>query len=136
MIETAAETRSVIVEREFPYPPEKVWRALTQGELIADWLMKNDFAPVVGHRFAFSADWGAVECEVREVEPQETLSYSWAAYGLQSIVTWTLTPTRTGTLLRMEQSGFGPGQGQAYMGAKAAWPGFLSALERVLEARP
>jgi uncharacterized protein YndB with AHSA1/START domain len=66
------------------------------------------------------------------VEPNKTLSYTWAAYGLESVVTWTLTPTRAGTLLRMEQSGFGPGQGQAYQGAKVGWQKFFAGLERVV----
>jgi uncharacterized protein YndB with AHSA1/START domain len=136
MTDAAIEARSVVVEREFPYPPEKIWRALTQGDLIEDWLMKNDFKPVVGHRFAFRADWGAVECEVIEVEPHETLSYSWGAHGLQSVVTWTLTPRGAGTHLRMEQSGFRPDQMQAYMGAKAAWPRFIAALEQVVGRVP
>ena len=48
---TSTETRSVIVEREMPHPPEKLWRALTQPHLMEEWLMKNDFKPVVGHRF-------------------------------------------------------------------------------------
>src|SRR6266446_6701476 len=51
MSNTATETRSVVVEREVPFPPEKVWRALTQPHLIEEWLMKNDFKPVVGHSF-------------------------------------------------------------------------------------
>ena len=78
------------------------------------------------------ADWGAVDCRVLAVEPNKTLSYTWAAYGLASVVTWTLSPTSTGTRLRTEQSGFRPGQQQAYQGAKGAWPQFLSALDQVL----
>jgi uncharacterized protein YndB with AHSA1/START domain len=66
------------------------------------------------------------------VEPNKTLAYTWAAYGLESVVTWTLTPTRTGTRLRMEQSGFRPDQQQAYQGAKHGWPQFLANLEQVL----
>src|SRR5205085_3480299 len=94
---------------EIPHPPEKIWRALTQPHLIEEWLMKNDFKPVVDHRFNLRADWGAVDCQVMAVEPNKTLSYTWAAYGLESVVTWTLTPTSTGTHLRMEQSGFPAG---------------------------
>jgi uncharacterized protein YndB with AHSA1/START domain len=130
--ETPAETRSVVVEREIAYPPEKIWQALTQPHLIEEWLMKNDFKPVVGHRFGLHADWGAVNCQVVEVEPNKTLSYTWAAYGLESVVTWTLTPTNTGTHLRMEQSGFQPDQQQAYQGAKHGWPRFFANLEQVL----
>ena len=131
---TSVETRSVIVEREISWPPEKIWRALTQPHLIEDWLMKNDFKPVVGHRFDLSADWGKVDCEVREVEPNRILSYSWDALGLESIVTWTLTPSGTGTHLRMEQVGFRPDQEQAYQGAKYGWPKFFEKLEQVLAA--
>lgn len=135
MSKSATETLAVIVEREIPYPPEKIWRALTQPHLIEAWLMKNDFKPVVDHRFKFSADWGAVDCQVLAVEPNKTVSYTWAAYGLESVVTWTLTPTATGTHLRMEQSGFLPEQKQAFGGAKAGWQQFFAALEQVL-ARP
>jgi len=132
MTNTAAETRSVVVEREIPFPPEKIWRALTEPHLIEEWLMKNDFEPVADHHFNLRADWGAVECRVLEVEPNKTLSYTWAAYGLESVVTWTLTPTRTGTHLRMEQSGFRPDQQQAYQGAKGGWLRFFANLEQVL----
>jgi len=132
MTNTAAETLCVVVEREIPFPPEKIWRALTQPHLIGEWLMKNDFQPVAGHRFNLRADWGAVDCQVMEVEPHKTLSYTWGAYGLESVVTWTLTPTSTGTHLRMEQSGFRPDQPQYYEGAKGGWPRFFAALEQVL----
>ena len=129
---TVTEARSVVVERELPFPPEKIWRALTQPHLIEEWLMKNDFTPVVGHRFDFRADWGSVACQVLAVEPNKTLSYRWGAYGLDSVVTWTLTPTSTGTHLRMEQSGFRPDQQQAYQGAKYGWQRFFTTLEQLL----
>jgi uncharacterized protein YndB with AHSA1/START domain len=132
MTDTATETLSVVVEREMPFPPEKIWRALTQPHLIEEWLMKNDFKPVVGHSFNLRADWGAVDCQVQTVEPNKLLSYTWGAYGLGSVVTWTLTPTSTGTHLRMEQSGFRSDQQQAYQGAKGGWPRFFAALEQVL----
>jgi uncharacterized protein YndB with AHSA1/START domain len=132
MTNTATETRAVIVEREMPHPPEKIWRALTQPHLIEEWLMKNDFKPVVDHKFNLSADWGAVDCQVTAVEPNRTLAYTWAAYGLESIVTWTLTPTHTGTHLRMEQSGFRNDQEQAYKGAQFGWQKFFANLEQVL----
>ena len=132
MSNTATEARSVVVEREIPFPPEKIWRALTQPHLIEEWLMKSDFKPVVDHRFNLHANWGTVDCQVLAVEPNKTLSYTWAAQGLESVVIWTLTPTGTGTHLRMEQSGFRPDQKQAYGGAKAGWPEFLAKLEQVL----
>jgi uncharacterized protein YndB with AHSA1/START domain len=132
MTNTAAEPLSVVVEREIPHPPEKIWRALTQPDLIAEWLMKNDFRPAVDHRFNLRADWGAVDCQVQTVEPNKTLSYTWNAMGLESVVTWTLTPTSAGTRLRMEQSGFRPDQQQAYQGAKYGWQRFFANLEHVL----
>jgi uncharacterized protein YndB with AHSA1/START domain len=132
MNDTSAKTLSVTVERELPFPPEKIWRALTQPQLIEEWLMKNDFKPAVGHRFDLRADWGAVDCQVLAIEPNKTLSYTWAAHGLESVVTWTLTPTSTGTQLRMEQSGFRPDQQQAYQGAKFGWQKFFGNLEQVL----
>ena len=82
MNQPATETRSVIIERQMPCPPEKLWRALTQPHLIAEWLMKNDFKPVIGHRFHLRSDphtGGIIDCEVLVVEPNKTLSYTWAA---------------------------------------------------------
>ncbi len=138
MSEPATEAISVVVEREMPYPPEKIWRALTQPHLIAEWLMKNDFNAVVGHHFNLRGDWGGVlDCEVLAVEPNKTLSYTWnhthddAAFNLKSVVTFTLTPTSAGTRLRLEQSGFRPDQKQAYGGAKAGWQQFFAKLEQV-----
>ena len=142
MNQALTETRSVVVEREFPFAPEKLWRALTQPHLIEEWLMKNDFKPVVGHSFNLRGDWGGVlDCEVLAVDPTRTLSYTWnfthdyAAFNLKSVVTFTLTPTSAGTRLRMEQSGFRPDQKQAYGGANAGWQQFFAKLEQVL-ARP
>ncbi len=141
---TATATRSLIVEREMPHAPEKVWRALTQGPLIADWLMSNDFQPVIGHRFNFRAppmpNWnGVTDCEVLVVEPQQRLSYSWsasgdeAANGVKTIVTFTLTPVNGGTYLRMEQSGFGQNDEANYRGAQYGWQKFIGQLEHVVD---
>jgi uncharacterized protein YndB with AHSA1/START domain len=137
MTDTAAETLSVVVERDLPYPPEKIWRALTQPHLIAEWLMKNDFKPVVGHHFSLRMDpqphWnGVVDCQVLVVEPNKTLSYTWGAPGLESAVTFTLAPMATGTHLRMEQTGFRPDQQQNYQGAKYGWQQFFGKLEQVV----
>ena len=132
MSDAATGTRTVVVEREIPHPPEKIWRALTQPHLIEEWLMKNDFKPAADHRFTLRGDWGSVDCRVVTVEPNKTLSYTWDAMGLESVVTWTLTPTKTGTHLRMEQSGFRPDQQQAFHGAKFGWQKFFAALEHTL----
>jgi uncharacterized protein YndB with AHSA1/START domain len=132
MNQTTIETLSVVVEREIPHPPEKIWRALTQSHLLKEWLMDNDFRPDEGHRFSLSANWGAVDGEVQTVEPNKTLTYTWDTKDLRSVITWTLTPTSNGTQLRMEQSGFRPDQRQYYQGARAGWPQFFAALEQVL----
>lgn len=132
MTESVPAIRTVVVERQFAYPPEKLWRALTQPHLIAEWLMQSDFAPVAGHAFRFTADWGGVDCEVTEVQPNTVLAYRWDAMGLESIVTWTLTPRDGGTWLRMEQEGFKPDQNHAFQGARNAWPNYFTALEQVV----
>ncbi len=131
--------KTAVIEREIAHPPEKLWRALTQPHLMAEWLMKNDFQPQVGHRFNLRGDWGGVlDCEVLSLEPPTSLSYTWnhehadPAYDLTSVVTFTLTPTAKGTHLRVEQSGFRPDQKQAFGGAHAGWKGFLDKLETVL----
>lgn len=132
MNQAAQQLRSVVVEREFPHPPEKLWRALTQPHLIEAWLMKSDFQPVAGHKFQFNADWGSVDCQVEEVEPLKTLSYTWSAYGVETVVTWTLDAAGQGTRLRMEQAGFRLDQEQAYQGAQYGWQNFFNQLEQAV----
>lgn len=129
--------RTVIVERQVPHPPEKIWRALTQPHLIEEWLMKTDFQLVKGQKFTLRnqprPDVSVViEGEVLAIEPHRTLSYSWRAFGLDSTVTFTLEPTPTGTIIRMEQTGFGPDQDLAYKGSRAAWTQYLAALDRFI----
>jgi uncharacterized protein YndB with AHSA1/START domain len=131
-------TRSVVIDREMPYPPQKIWRALTEGPLIEEWLMANDFKPAVGHRFSFRstpvAGWdGIIHSHVEIVEPPSLLVYTWDTMGMETLVTWTLAPTPTGTRVRMEHSGFGPGPGQdhAYKGATYGWKNFIGKLELV-----
>lgn len=141
---TTAATRSLVIEKEMPYAPEKVWRALTQGPLIKEWLMDNDFQPVVGHRFQFRTtpkpNWnGVIDSEVLAVEPNKKLAYSWGALGLGNdiwTVVWTLVATEGGTLVRMEQSGFRPDQEAAYKGANYGWQKFIGGLERVVARLP
>jgi uncharacterized protein YndB with AHSA1/START domain len=133
----AAPTRTLVIEREIPHPPQKIWRALTEGALMEEWLMSNDFQPTVGRRFTFRANpvpgWsGIIECEVLVVEPPSRLSYSWGTLGFGTAVVWILTPTSSGTHLRMEQSGFGLDQNQNYNGAKYGWQKFIGNLERVV----
>ena len=130
-------TRSLVIEKELPHPAQKIWRALTQGALIKEWLMDNDFQPVVGHKFNFRSTpmpkWdGIIDSQVLVIEPNKKLSYSWNALGLESVVVWTLVPTKGGTLVRMEQSGFRPDQEAAYQGANYGWQKFIGNLERVV----
>jgi len=134
------ETRTLVVERLMPHPPEKVWRALTQTALLEDWLMKNNFTATVGAKFTFRTQpmphWnGVVECEVLAIKPHQRLSYSWNAGDgnkLQTTVTWTLTAVDGGTRLRMEQSGFGPQDDNNYKGAAYGWQRNIEALAKVV----
>jgi uncharacterized protein YndB with AHSA1/START domain len=143
MTDVADTPHTLRVERLMPHPAEKIWRALTQGPLIEEWLMQNNFQPVVGHRFNFRSTpmphWnGVVDCEVLVVEPNKRLSYRWnssgaeAIAGLKTVVTWTLTPTGGGTHVRMEQSGFRPGDSNNYQGANYGWQKYVAGLERVV----
>ena len=134
---TTTGTRSLVIEREMPHPPEKIWRALTQGPLIKEWLMDNDFQPVVGHSFQFRStpvpNWdGIIDSQVLVIEPNKKLSYSWGTMGMESVVVWTLVATSGGTLVRMEQSGFRSDQDAAYKGATYGWQKFIGNMERVV----
>ena len=137
----AAPTKSIVVERDIPHPPAKVWRALTQSAMIESWLMKNDFQPEVGHRFTFRATpvpgWsGITNCEVLTVEPFSKLAYAWgdgteSDSGLKTIVTWTLEPRDGGTFVRMEHAGFRPQDEGGYRGMGGGWPRILARLEEI-----
>lgn len=141
MIADASETKSIVVERTMQHAPERIWRALTESHLVAEWLMKNDIRPVVGHKFTFRATpipgWsGVTNCEVLAVEAPWRLQYRWgdgteSDSGLVTIVTWTLSVTADGTLVRMEQSGFRPQDEAGYKGMGGGWPRILAGLERV-----
>jgi uncharacterized protein YndB with AHSA1/START domain len=128
---------TLVIEKELPHPPEKIWRALTQGALVKEWLLDNDFEPVVGRKFNFRSTpmpkWnGIIDCEVLIVEAEKKLSYTWNALGLESVVVFTLSATSSGTLLRMEQSGFRSEKDAAYQGANYGWQKFLGNLERMV----
>jgi uncharacterized protein YndB with AHSA1/START domain len=115
-----AEDNSIVCECDLPDPPEKVWAALTDPQLLAQWLMPNDMRPEVGSRFRFepsaeSPD-GPIECEVLEMRPNQLLRYTWRTaadepegddHPLDSIVTFELTTTPAGgTHLRVIHAGF------------------------------
>jgi uncharacterized protein YndB with AHSA1/START domain len=140
-VSNAAEIpQTLVVERVFAHPPEKLWRALTESPLLAQWLMKNDFEPVAGRKFQFRAEpkenWnGVIDCEVQIVDPLKQLSYSWGTLGVDTVVQWTLTPAEGGTHVRMEQSGFGPDRRANYNGARYGWKRFFDGMEKVLSAQ-
>jgi uncharacterized protein YndB with AHSA1/START domain len=141
-----SETHAITVEKVLPYPPERIWRTLTRSELIAKWLMPNDFEPVVGYRFTFQTrpmgDWdGIVQCEVLQCDPPALLRYSWKggsdsnpAYGsrLHSEVTWTLTRVDGGTHVRMVHDGFVfPGNKFAFDAMSPGWGRVMDGIARV-----
>lgn len=130
-------------EAELRHPPEKVWRALTEPELMAEWLLPVlgfDLRP--GAAFTLKAPqaypgWdGTVSCRVVEVEPHRKLSYTWEAIGLDTVVTFTLTPTESGTRLSIVQSGFKPDQKREFGGARYGWKMMGERLAEVLERLP
>ena len=105
--------KAIVQEVEYPHPPERVWRALTDPKVLADWLIENDFEPRVGHQFRFRTKPqpgfdGLVECEVVEVDPPRRLAYTWkgGAMRVPTLVTFTLDPIPGGTRLRLEHSGW------------------------------
>lgn len=107
--------RTIEVDQFLPFPVDRVWRALTEPELLAKWFMPNDFAPVVGHRFTFRTDPvpsanfdGTVHCEVLALEPDRLLRIAWRGGALDTTVTWTLAAEGTGTRLFLVHDGFDP----------------------------
>ncbi|WP_437523976.1 SRPBCC domain-containing protein [Sorangium sp. So ce726] len=107
--------RDLRITREYPHPPELVWRALTDPALIAEWLMQNDFRPELGHRFKLRTDPapgfdGIVRCEVLEFDPPTTMRWSWRGGPIDTVVAFRLEDTlvfgRRGTRLVVEHTGF------------------------------
>jgi uncharacterized protein YndB with AHSA1/START domain len=124
-----SQTNAITFEFDLQHPPAKVWRALTDPALLAEWLL-----PVVGSKLELVPDapftfktqpypgWdGIVSCRMIEIDAQKKLSYAWTVPFLDTVVTFTLTPTATGTRLNLVQSGFKPGQEQNFGGARYGW---------------
>jgi uncharacterized protein YndB with AHSA1/START domain len=108
--------RDLSFEIVYPNRPEDVWHALTSSDALAGWLMENDFAPRIGHKFHFRSKsrFGfnrVIPCEVLEVDEPRVLSYSWGVKG--SVVTFRLEPSVDGTRLRLEHKGLGGVRGVA-----------------------
>ena len=137
-----AATKSLSLELELEHVPEKVWRALTDPALLAQWLL-----PVVafklepGAAFIFQAQaypgWdGTVSCRILEIETHRKLSYAWSVPFLDTVVTFTLTPTASGTRLSIVQSGFKPDQKQELGGSRYGWNMMTERLLELLERIP
>jgi len=122
-----SQTESISFEFELSNAPEKVWRALTDPALLTEWLL-----PVVGLKlepgaaFTFKTQpypgWdGIVNCRILEAEAPRRLRYAWVVGDMDTVVTFTLTPTASGTRLSLVQSGFKPDQKQNFGGARYGW---------------
>ena len=125
--------------RDVPFPQERVWRAVSSGAMLAEWLLPNDFQPVLGHRFSFQSqvmpDWdGVIAAEVLEVSPPSHLRFTWVALGVVSEVSLRLEPAGRGTRITVEQSGFHEDQARNLVGARYGWTNFLERLAKLLEA--
>jgi uncharacterized protein YndB with AHSA1/START domain len=122
-----SQTESISFEFDLPHSPEKVWRALTEPALLAEWLLPVfDLKLERGAAFTFKtqpvAGWdGIVQCRVAELETHRKLSYDWDVGDMDTVVTFTLTPTASGTRLNLVHSGFKPEQKKNFGGARYGW---------------
>jgi uncharacterized protein YndB with AHSA1/START domain len=121
------QSEAISFEVELQHSPQKVWRALTEPALLAEWLLPVlDLKLEPGAAFTLKTQaypgWdGTVNCRFVEIEAQRKLSYTWSVPFLETVVTFTLTPTATGTRLSILQSGFKPDQKQEFGGARYGW---------------
>ncbi|GIE87819.1 SRPBCC family protein [Actinoplanes regularis] len=133
------EATSIEVDQYLPHRPAKVWRALTDRDRLAAWLMPSDFAPIVGHRFTFRTEPragfdGVVHCQVLDLEPERLMRWSWAGGTLDSVVTWTLRPEGRGTRLFLRHEGFDPEDPLQRRAQQIMGGGWRSHIMRALEA--
>ena len=122
-----SQTESLSFEFDLHHSPEKVWRALTDPALLAEWLLPAiDFKLQRGTAFTFNTQpvggWdGVVQCRIADIEPHRKLSYDWVVGDMTTVVTFTLTPSASGTRLSLVQSGFRPDQKKNLGGARYGW---------------
>ena len=122
-----SQTDSLSFEIDLPHSPDKVWRALTDPDLLREWLLPViDLELETGAAFTFRTQpypgWdGTVNCRFVAIEPQRKLSYTWTVPFLDTIVTFTLMPTQSGTQLSLVQSGFKSDQKREFGGARYGW---------------
>ena len=137
-----SQTESIAFEFDLPHAPEKVWRALTDPALLGEWLLPViDLRLEPGAAFMFKAppqpDWdGFVNCRLLEVEAKRKLSYAWVAGDMDTVVTFTLTPTPSGTRLSLVHSGFKPTQKPNFAGARYGWNQMGGKLVNLLGSMP
>ncbi len=130
---------NIQLEQFIKQPPDRVWRALTDPALHAQWWAAGDVRPVVGHRFTLDMGptFGQQPCEVLAVENEQLFSYAFASGTLNTTITWRLQPENNGTRLFLEQAGFDldspPGK-MAFNGMSAGWPNILTRIEPLLSA--
>jgi uncharacterized protein YndB with AHSA1/START domain len=133
------QTDTIRFEFELRHTPKKVWRALTDPALLSEWLLPTlDLELERGAEFTFTAPpqpgWGGiVSCQFLEIEPLKKLSYTWRVGEMDTVVTFTLTPTESGTHLLLVHSGFKPHQKQNFGGARYGWRLMAPKLVEVLE---
>lgn len=132
-------TSTLTLTRDLPFPVTRVWRAVSSGAILAEWLLPNDFQPVVGCRFTFQSQvmpgWdGVIASEVLEVSPPSHLRFTWVALGVMTEVSVRLEAVQGGTRITVEQSGFAEDQARNLAGARYGWTGFLDRLAKVVEA--
>jgi uncharacterized protein YndB with AHSA1/START domain len=137
-----AQSESLSFDFELHHAPEKVWRALTDPVLLSEWLLPVlDLQLEPGATFTFTAPpqpgWdGRVHCRLLEIEAHRKLSYAWVVGHLDTVVTFTLTPTTLGTRLSVVQSGFKPDQKKNFNGARYGWKMMGGKLVDVLARIP
>ncbi|ANB56605.1 hypothetical protein GFC29_617 [Anoxybacillus sp. B7M1] len=122
------------LEFQFESSIEKVWHALTNSDMLAKWVMENDFKPIVGHKCQFRNEQInlVVNCEVLVVEEPYKLSYTWVGGPINTVVTWTLKQEGDITYLHLEQTGFEQ-EDYAFKGAKYGWTDKVNELKKALE---
>ncbi|MEV5891515.1 SRPBCC family protein [Nonomuraea fuscirosea] len=142
MSRPADDKSAIRLDQFIAHPPAKVWRALTEPELVARWLMPNDFKAEVGHRFTFTTTPkkqvgfdGIVYCEVLRIEPEKLLKISWSDGGSADwTVTWRLEPEGKGTRLFLDHEGFDPGDELQQLSRRimgGGWPRHFGAIETI-----
>jgi uncharacterized protein YndB with AHSA1/START domain len=137
-----SQTESIAFEFELPHPLQKVWRALTDPVLLAQWLLPVlDLHLEPGAAFRFQAPpqpgWdGTVNCRLLEIDAPKKLAWAWVVGDIDTVVTFTLTPTPSGTRLSLVQSGFKPHQKQNFAGARYGWKMMGGKLADVLAGIP